>query len=80
MMYLEEKGLHSKNEFDFSNLVPNDNTEFKEINPEAVGVEPLRDIIIPRYNPFTKEFENVPENWRLKRNPQTGEWHYRPAV
>jgi len=72
--------LKKENEFDLSDLVPNDNTEFKEINPEVAGVEPLQENIISRYNPFTKKFEKVPENWRLKRDPQTGEWHYRPAV
>jgi len=72
--------LGNKKDIDFSDLVLSEYDDDQEINPEVAGVEPLHDDLIPCYNPFTKEFEEVPANWKLKLDPKTGEWHYRPGV
>jgi len=66
-------------EFDFSDLVLNEIPETEELNPEVAGIEPLKEDLVSRYNPFTKSFEMVPPNWRLKKNARTAEWHFCPG-
>jgi len=72
--------LNRGNEFDYSDLALSEVPETEEINPEVAGIEPLQEDLVSRYNPFTKEVEEVPVNWKLKLNQKTGEWHYRPGV
>ena len=72
--------MSNENEFDFSDLVLDDVGECEEINLDVADIEPLQENLISRYNPYTKTFEKVPLNWRLKRDTKTAEWHYRPDV